>query len=123
MLQCRTYACTLACVLCICVFCVLFCVPAYVYPRVREYVYSNETVVEATTTLNNGTVVNSTSRNILYYYLVEESELNVRTNNTVSTVMFYTQAILAKFIPCILLVTFSSLLIHSLVVINQNNKV
>lgn len=113
LLQCRTYTSTLVGILCICVFCVVLCVPAYIYPSVKPHVYSNESVV-----------VNKTvTYRVLYHYQVEQSDLNNRTNNTVFKVTFYTQAILAKFIPCILLVTFSSLLIHSLVVINQNNKV
>lgn len=34
--------------------------------------------------------------------------------------MFYSQAIFAKLVPCLLLVTFTFLLIKSLVIINQN---
>lgn len=34
----------------------------------------------------------------------------------------FSKAIFAKFIPCFLLVTFTSLLISSLIVINKNNK-
>ena len=39
-----------------------------------------------------------------------------------SLIKLFSKAIFAKFIPCFLLVTFTSLLISSLIVINKNNK-
>lgn len=122
LLQCRTYNCTLVGILNICVFCIFFCVPAYLYPSVEIAECFNFTTGQHTI-VTNGTpeVVNRTKT--WCAYTVTQSELNKKTNNTIFKVTFYTQAILGKFIPCILLVTFSGLLIHSLVVINQNNKV
>lgn len=55
-------------------------------------------------------------------YHVDEGDLNKKYKNLIFDILFYTQAILGKFLPCLLLVTFSSLLIHSLVIINRNNK-
>lgn len=125
LLQCRTYNCTLVGILNICIFCVLFCVPAYMFPSVKRFEYSNETLVELVSEPENAgrRLINKTTHRVQYYYQVKQSELNERTNNIVFKITFYSQAILGKFIPCILLVTFSALLIHSLVVINRNNKV
>lgn len=121
LLQCRTYNCTLVGILNICVFCVFFCIPAYMYPKVKRCELFNETDGQIDSCLGNITSIGMTPDQI--YYQVSQSDLNARTNNTVLKITFYSQAILGKFIPCILLVTFSALLIHSLVVINRNNKV
>jgi hypothetical protein len=58
----------------------------------------------------------------VFVYQIQQSDLDSSTNGLIFKITFYTQAILGKFIPCLLLVTFSSLLIHSLVVINRKNK-
>ena len=87
-----------------------------------------------------------TNTNITHMiYHIGISDLEVASNVTVYQVMFYSQvsslkfillffktkffklnfickAIFAKFIPCFLLLTFTSLLISSLIVINKNNK-
>ena len=84
-----------------------------------------------------------TNTNITHMiYHIGISDLEVASNGTVYQVMFYSQvsslvyiiffkffklnfickAIFAKFIPCFLLLTFTSLLISSLIVINKNNK-
>ena len=70
------------------------------------------------------TVNKSLNENGLTYFFIEESDLNIRTNGLIFKIMFYTQAIACKFVPCILLVVFSTLLIRSLVVKNRNkNKI
>lgn len=126
LLQCRTYNCTLVGILVICIFCVIFCVPTYMYPKVKICELFNDTDGQYDTCIPGTTVLmrsfNRTTADQIYY-LVSQSDLDASTNNTVLKVTFYSQAILGKFIPCILLVTFSGLLIHSLVVINRNNKV
>ena len=106
ILQCRTYNCTLFGMLNICIFCILFCFPAYLYPAVREKFLEDS----------------SASTQPIKYYIVDQSDLNIKTNGLISKIMFYSQAILGKFLPCLFLVTFSSLLIHSLVIINRNKK-
>lgn len=127
LLQCRTYNCTLVGILNICIFCVIFCVPAYMYPKVKRCELFNVTEGQLDSCLGAEKLFNGTSIKGMVpdqvYYQVAQSELDERTNNTVFKITFYSQAILGKFIPCILLVTFSGLLIHSLVVINRNNKV
>ena len=109
LLQCRTYGCTLFGIMNICMFCILFCFPAYIYPTVREIDLFNDTKS-----------ANSTKSKVYYY--VDQSDLNIKTGGLIFKIMFYTQAIFGKFLPCLLLVTFSSILIRSLIIINRNNK-
>lgn len=124
LLQCRTYNCTLVGILVICIFCVVFCVPAYMYPQVRRCELFTDLEVQYDSCMPGGGERSANSTlDLIVYYQVLPSDLDVKTNNTVLKITFYSQAILGKFIPCILLVTFSALLIHSLVVINRNNKV
>lgn len=119
LLQCRTYNFTLLGILGICIFCILFCVPAYLYPSVYPHTHLSNT----NTTRNNTTNFTTSENSPVTFYKVDQSEWDKNSNGYIFKLTFYTQAILGKFIPCILLVTFSSLLIHSLVVINRKNKV
>jgi hypothetical protein len=109
----KTYKSTIISMLFICIFCVLFCFPAYIYPTVRK-------------TAINVTITNSASQNVTtkteYAYYIDPSDLDNDTNGLIFKIMFYSQAIFAKIVPCILLVTFSSLLIRSLVIINRNKR-
>ena len=119
-------------ILFICLFCIIFCFPAYLYPTVREkahmpiafslnqssennYLYSNRNTSSMITSTNSGS-------NTEYVYYVAQSDLDISSNGLIFKIMFYLQAIFGKFLPCLLLVTFSCLLIHSLVIINRNNK-
>ena len=113
LLACRTYTCTLVGILNICLFCVLFCFPAYLYPTVREMKVQN---------FSNESNHSSNKTDVQTYFFVDQSDLNIKTNGFIFKVMFYTQAIFGKFVPCLLLTTFSSILIHSLFIINRNNK-
>ncbi len=97
-----------------CLFCVVFCFPAYIYPTVKTKEH-NETVTD----IFGGSNVTQVVR---YSYYVGASKLDEQTNGLIFKILFYTQAIFGKFLPCILLVTFSSLLVHSLIIINRNNK-
>lgn len=111
--RCRTYNFTFCGIINVCLFCILFCFPAYLYPTVREKIYDS----------NQTNILNSSNySSILSAYFITSSDLDVKTNGIIFKLLFYTQAILGKFIPCLLLVTFSSLLIHSLVAINKKNK-
>jgi hypothetical protein len=86
-------------------FCVLYCSPAYLYPAVIASYTKNST---------------NESHNLIFY--VVESQLNKKTNNLIFMAMFYGQALFARILPIILVVTFISLLIHSLIIVNKNKK-
>ena len=92
----RCYNCTIFTIITIFIFCILICLPAYMYATVREN-YLNDTSFNQT----------------FKYYYVDQSDLNKRTNNLIFELMFYSQAFLGKLIPCIFLVIFTSLLICS----------
>jgi hypothetical protein len=111
----RTYNFTFLGIVFLCCFCVLFTIPAYAFPTVREQVYSNATHFDPTTHINYTQFV--------YVYQIVPSDLDNRTNGLVWKTTFYTLAILGKLIPCVLLLIFSSLLIHALIVINRKSKV
>jgi hypothetical protein len=115
MLTCRTYTCTLVGIINICLFCILFCFPAYLYPTVRERIFNNS---------NNDSLqsTNVSSKDSLVYYLVDQSDLDIKTEGLIFKVMFYTQAIFGKFVPCLLLTTFSTIIIKNLIIINRNKK-
>jgi hypothetical protein len=119
LIRCRTYNFTLCGVLSVCLFCVIFCFPAYIYPAVKEQVYIDPE--SNSSSISKNSLVNI-SEPVRYTYSVGESDLNTNTNGLVFKILFHSQAIFGKFVPCLLLVTFSSLLIHSLIIINRNNK-
>ena len=87
------------------IFCLLFCMPTYFFPTIK-FNYINST--------------NSSKESIIYY--VDQSYLNIITNGFVFKASFYGQAVFAKILPCFLLVTFIYLLIHSLLIVKQNQK-
>ena len=87
------------------IFCLLFCMPTYFFPTIK-FNYINST--------------NSSKESIIYY--VDQSYLNIITNGFVFKASFYGQAVFAKILPCILLVTFIYLLIHSLLIVKKNQK-
>ena len=84
------------------VFCLIFCMPTYFYPSIESNNYKN-------------------SSNLTVYY-VDQSSLNKMTDGFVFKASFYGQALFARIIPCILLVTFISLLIHSIILVKKNKK-
>ena len=97
----RTKKCTKIFIILIYLFGVILCIPAYVYPTVRNNLYVSN---------------NQTKR----YYYVDQSDLNIETNGSIFKIMFFSQAIFAKILPCIILVVFISLLIKSLVLKKRN---
>jgi hypothetical protein len=99
----RTKKCTKIFIILIYLFCIILCIPAYIYPTVR----------------NNSYVSNNES---LRYYYVDQSDLNIKTNGSIFKILFYSQAIVAKILPCIILVVFISLLINSLALKNKNHN-
>jgi hypothetical protein len=126
LIRCRTYKFTLFGVLSVCVFCVVFCFPAYICMSVQAIAHNVTVVVShgETTDILGGGGGGSANASVVvrYSYAVKSSEIDQWSNGLVFKILFYTQAIFGKFLPCILLVTFSSLLVHSLVIINRNNK-
>ena len=54
--------------------------------------------------------------------MVDQSDLNKQTNGLMFKMSFYGQALFAKIIPCILVVTFISMLIHSLLIVKRNKR-
>ena len=86
-------------------FCVLFCLPTYLYPQTREgYININETKARD---------FDKTKGSMKYYY-VDQSDLNIRTNGLIFKLMFYLQALLGKIIPSVLLVIINTMLVKSL---------
>jgi hypothetical protein len=94
----------------------LICLPAYLYPQVTSAQWDPS---DNQDNLNISKNVNHTAQ---IYYLIDQSELATRSNGTLWKSMVYSQAILAKLVPCLLLTTFTALLINSLVLINKNKK-
>ena len=98
--------------------------PSYLFPAVREKEH------------------NYTQNNTVKIYHVRNSDLDILSNGFIYQLMFFSQvfiyiskdflfilkliliiqAIFAKFIPCFLIVTFTSLLISLLVKVNKKNK-
>ena len=121
LLQCRTYKFNLYSILGVCLFCFTFCIPAYMWPRVVEKEKIKEIISnEGNTSFNEANLTNKTVLLKIKYFAL--TNRNVTNHELIYNLMYYSQAIFAKFIPCILLLTFSSLLIHSLIIINRNNK-
>ena len=94
------------------IFCLLFCSPAY-------FLYYAEKVNVASYEMN----ITDYSG---FVYLLKETRFNKVTNETKTGSLFkftfYSQAAFAKLLPCVILVTFSILLIDSLVTIHKNKR-
>lgn len=103
LLKCCRYRYTMLGIFLIMLFCILFCLPTYLYPTIRES-YLNET---------EATDLEKTKGPLKYYY-VDQSDLNIFTNGLIFKLMFYFQAILGKTIPSILLVIINFMLVKSL---------
>ena len=89
----------------ICAFCIFICMPIYLYPSVQRSLYENQTEL-----VSNQTVI----RPVFIYY-IDSSQLDKLTNGLIFKLMFYSQALFAKILPCILLIVFITLLVNSLV--------
>jgi hypothetical protein len=84
-------------------FCGVLCIPTILYPTIKE----------------NSYVSNNESKR---YFYVDKSDLSIKSNGFVFELMFFSQAIVAKILPCILLVVYISLLINSLVLKKKNQN-
>ena len=109
----KTYNSTIISIAIIYLFCIIFCLPAYLYPTVRQHTIDQ---------VDPSNKTNSNAQQTISFYVVDQSDLNIKTNGSIFKIMFYSQAFLGKFIPCLLLVVFSSLLLYTLIVINRNKK-
>ena len=74
MKKCRTYKYTVISIINICIFCVLFCIPSYMYPAIRA---------------KNKLDTNTNITHMIYHIGI--SDLEVASNGTVYQVMFYSQ--------------------------------
>jgi hypothetical protein len=109
----QTYNFTIACIILIFIFSLVICLPAYLYGTIKEGFFINDSFYDILNIEN--------SKNYKYYY-IDQSELNMKTEGFIFRLMFYFQAIFVKFLPCILLVIFTSLLVRSLLIKNQNKQ-
>lgn len=78
---------------------ILSCLPTYLFLTIKEKINSD---------------------NNTYYYL-DESDLNLKTKGLLFKMVFYSQSIFGKFIPCLLLAIFTVLLVRKLI-INKNKQ-
>lgn len=92
------------------IFCILICIPVYMFPTVVSDAYSNQTLA-----VNNETLIMP-----LKIYYVDESQLNIDSGRLIFKVGLYFQAFFGKIIPCIFLIIFISLLIDILVFVKKN---
>ena len=92
-------------------FCVILCLPSYLVSAIEEIDY-------ITNITNQTTSLNCTKR----LYNLTNSNLDRRTNGLIFRITFIIQAFCVKLMPCLLLIVFSSLLIHSIHIATLNNK-
>ena len=116
------YSCCLKMIIVIVMFCCIFCSPVYfLYYVSKVDVSKNSTII-----LNvNNSRSNFSDAISSYLYVLKLTRFNKGYNETESNLFkfsFYTQAIFAKFIPCVILVTFTILLIRSLVTIDKHKS-
>ena len=89
----------LSCILLIFIFNILICLPEYLFLTVKEESYEDQV-----------------------FYFLDESDLNFKTKGLIFKMVFYSQSIFGKFIPCIFLIIFTGLLIHKLVMKKRGLK-
>ena len=92
----------------IAIFCVLFCLPSYFYPELREHWFELDTKENVT--------------HLALAYYIDESKLNLNTQNFIFKLSFYFQSIFGKIIPSICLGVFISLIIKHLAEIKHKRN-
>ena len=92
----------------IAIFCVLFCLPSYFYPELREHWFELDTKENVT--------------HLALAYYIDESKLNLNTQNFIFKLSFYFQSIFGKIIPSICLGVFISLIINYLAEIKHKRN-
>lgn len=98
------------CIFFVIAYCVIICVPIYLFPSIKHEVYQNSTNYE---NFSDG------ESEILVYY-IDQSDLNRATHNLVFKLGFYFQAFAAKLIPCVLLIIFMASIINLMFFIKHN---
>ncbi len=96
----------------ICLFCVIFCLPSFFYPIVSKQLFHSN--------ITSDPYKNESS--IEYIYLIKESKLNSKNNNSIFSLSFYLQAFFGKIIPSLCLAVFIVLIIKYLRIIRNNKK-
>lgn len=91
------------------IICFFLNLPVFLYSSIKE---------GSIELLNSSNITLSQEPGKFYY--IDQSELNVKTNGLVFKLMFYIQGLVFKFIPCVILSIFTSLLINLLRI--RNNK-
>ena len=86
----------------------IFCSPAYFYSTIKEETFH----YSPNDALNK-------SKPKKYYYL-DQSELNLNINDLLFNLMLYGQAIFSKLIPCLLILVFTSCIVHKLAIKDRN---
>lgn len=94
----------------------MFCLPAYLYPEIKSLPYNETDTQDILANISDYKISNGSR----YTYYIGPGKL--AEDYKIGEVMFYSQAIFAKLVPCLLLITFTSLLINSLITINKNKK-
>ena len=111
----QKYNFTVACIILLFMLCVVICLPAYLYGTIKEGVFNIES-------FEYNDILNIKNPKKYKYYYIDQSELNMKTEGFIFRLMFYFQAIFGKFLPCILVVIFTSLLIRTLLIKNRNKR-
>lgn len=75
-------------------FCIMYCIPVYLFPSIKKE------------TLLNSTQINTTD----FVYMIDESELNRNTHGLILYLSFYFQVIIGKLIPNTLLFLYTYLI-------------
>jgi hypothetical protein len=89
-------------------FCVVLCIPSFLLSKI---------VPVSTDRIHS----NFTNPNQTFYELAQ-SEIDLKLNGLIFSLTFIIQAFLTKFIPCVLLIVLSSLLIYSIHRANKSSK-
>ena len=84
------------------IFCILLCSPVILQSKIIE--------LDCSTANLQNTSYNVTTK----VYDLYESDIDIQTKGFIFKLIFFTQAIFFKIIPCILLIVFSCLLVHSI---------
>lgn len=93
-------------------FCVLFCIPIYLFPSIKKEIYQNMSSQNQNATLTNRD----------YIYFVDQSDFNIYSKGLVFKLSFYFQAILGKLIPSVLLIVFIYSVIKMMSEIKENKR-
>ena len=93
-------------------FCIILSIPCYLVTAIEEIDYRNNAT-------NTSFINNNSTRKL---YSLRKSNLDRHTKGLIFRLTFFIQAFLIKLTPCILLIIFSSLLIHSIHTASINKK-